>query len=98
MFSIRQTVESRLIGNPRPWSFRVEHDAGEEVDWDRVDEDGYLINGEGEWIDDKGNLSSEGFPAVEHAEGELRYILRSLELGADEDDIHLGIAQTRPLK
>ena len=25
---------------------------------------------------------------MEHDEGELRYILRSLELGADEDDIH----------
>src|SRR5262245_59925467 len=75
-----QEVVIFFVGNPRPWSFRVEHDAGEEVDWDRVDEDGYLINGEGEWIDDKGNLSSEGFPAVEHDEGELRYILRSLEL------------------
>jgi hypothetical protein len=77
-----------FVGNSRAWSFGVEHDAGEWVYWDRVDDNGYLINADGKWIDDEGNLSSVGFLAIEHDEGELRYILDSLEIGADEDDIH----------
>jgi putative transcriptional regulator len=83
-----QQVNIFFVGNSRAWSFGVEHDAGEWVDWDRVDDNGYLINADGKWIDDEGNLSGVGFLAIEHDEGELRYILDSLETGADEDDIH----------
>jgi hypothetical protein len=83
-----QQVNIFFVGNSRAWSFGVEHDAGEWVDWDRVDDNIYLINADGKWIDDEGNLSNVGFLAIEHDEGELRYILDSLEIGADEDDIH----------
>jgi hypothetical protein len=74
-------VKIFFVGNPSAWSFILEHDDGAWVDWDRVDDDGYLINADGKWIDDEGNLSSEGFLAIEHDEGQLRYILESLEGG-----------------
>jgi hypothetical protein len=66
----------------------VEHEEGEGVDWYRVDDDGYLINDDGKWIDDQGNPSKEGILATKHDEGQLRYILESLDGGGFEDDIY----------
>jgi hypothetical protein len=88
-----QEVKIFFVGNPSAWSFILEHDDGAWVDWDRVDDDGYLINADGKWIDDEGNLSSEGFLAIEHDEGQLRYILESLEIGAYEEDVHHFVDQ-----